>query len=180
MTMIESVKTCLSKYATFSGRASRSEFWWLILFWLLVGSALSFIDGLVFAPATFDVGSSSGDLELQYGFSTVFGLSVFIPLCAVFSRRLHDAGHSLVTGVATLLLPIPLLFLIMVVTIGLGFGDITLLGPDQSMFERMRGIVIFAVMVIPVLIPLVVLYWLVRKSENDANQFGPNPLEVTP
>ena len=32
----EAITVCFSKYATFTGRASRSEFWWFNLFWLLM------------------------------------------------------------------------------------------------------------------------------------------------
>ena len=37
MTFLESVRSSLSKYATFSGRACRSEYWWFLLFYILVG-----------------------------------------------------------------------------------------------------------------------------------------------
>jgi uncharacterized membrane protein YhaH (DUF805 family) len=36
MNFIESVKTCFSKYADFSGRATRSEYWWFVLFYTIV------------------------------------------------------------------------------------------------------------------------------------------------
>ena len=35
MTFAQSIETCFRKYATFKGRASRSEFWWFVLFWVL-------------------------------------------------------------------------------------------------------------------------------------------------
>ncbi|HAL37550.1 MAG TPA: DUF805 domain-containing protein, partial [Polaromonas sp.] len=39
----QAISTCLSKYATFSGRASRPEFWWFFLFQLLVSVAASIV-----------------------------------------------------------------------------------------------------------------------------------------
>ncbi|WP_349679213.1 DUF805 domain-containing protein [Rhodoferax sp. UBA5149] len=43
MTFQESIKICFAKYADFSGRASRSEYWWFVLFTLLVSAAASVI-----------------------------------------------------------------------------------------------------------------------------------------
>ena len=36
MNFIQSISTCMRKYVTFSGRATRSEFWWFCLFTILV------------------------------------------------------------------------------------------------------------------------------------------------
>ena len=68
MTFTESVKTCFSKFATFEGRASRSEFWWFYL--------LNFLLGMV--P----------------GINSISGLVLLIPSLAVGCRRLHDRGMS--------------------------------------------------------------------------------------
>jgi len=73
MSFIESVKTVLfQKYATFKGRASRSEYWWFALFMFLTG----FI-GLV--------------SEIING---IISLLIFIPSIAVMVRRLHDTNNS--------------------------------------------------------------------------------------
>ena len=83
MTFSEAVKTCLvDKYATFSGRATRSEYWFLVLF----GYLLAFI--IVF------VGMSVESPELMIGLSIVLGLILFIPSLSVCVRRLHDTGRS--------------------------------------------------------------------------------------
>ena len=42
-----SIKTCFSKYAVFSGRASRSEFWWFPLFGLIGGVVTAVIDVMI-------------------------------------------------------------------------------------------------------------------------------------
>ena len=60
MTFGESVRTCFSKYVDFNGVASRSEFWWFILFLVIVGVVLNFVDrmmgtavlGAIFSLAT--------------------------------------------------------------------------------------------------------------------------------
>lgn len=48
MQFLEAVQTCVvKKYCDFSGRASRSEFWWYALAYLVVSYAWSFIVGLL-------------------------------------------------------------------------------------------------------------------------------------
>ena len=73
MSFTESVKTVLfQKYATFKGRASRSEYWWFALFMFLTG-----IIGLL------------GEI-----INGIISLLIFIPSIAVTVRRLHDTNHS--------------------------------------------------------------------------------------
>jgi len=69
----QAISTCLSKYATFSGRASRSEFWWFFLFQLLVSLVTSFLGDLINGLAA---------------------LALLLPALAVGARRLHDIGKS--------------------------------------------------------------------------------------
>ena len=82
MSFTEAIKAVLNKYATFSGRARRSEYWYWILFTSVVSSGLS--AGL---RAT-DNGTFFTILE------TLFSLAVLIPGLAVTWRRLHDIGKS--------------------------------------------------------------------------------------
>lgn len=85
MTFVESIQTCFSKYADFSGRASRSEYWWWVLFVFL---------------ATMAAGIVSDKL------SALFSLAVMLPGLAVGARRLHDIDKS---GWLQLLYFIPLI-----------------------------------------------------------------------
>ena len=78
MTFGESISTCLSKYATFSGRASRSEYWWFFLF-----SNLPYI-----AVSIFDLPDAISTPGL------IFQLGMTIPLFAAGARRLHDTGTT--------------------------------------------------------------------------------------
>ncbi|MGA1838173.1 DUF805 domain-containing protein [Herbiconiux sp. 11R-BC] len=84
MTFGESISTVLRKYADFAGVASRSEFWWWILFTALVSAALN-----VFTAVPISGGSSVGAL-----LSGVWSVAVLVPNLAVGVRRLRDAGHS--------------------------------------------------------------------------------------
>jgi hypothetical protein len=71
---VDAVKTCLRKYATFSGTASRPEYWWFVLF--------NFLGSLVF--------SFTGVLALR----GLWSLVMLLPGLAVAVRRLHDTSRS--------------------------------------------------------------------------------------
>lgn len=84
MNMIEAVKSSFSKYADFSGRARRAEYWWFSLFNMIAGFVVTF--GLVFAFAE--------TVEEADLLSNVYTFAVFLPSLAVGVRRLHDTGRS--------------------------------------------------------------------------------------
>ena len=75
-----SIKTCLGKYVTFQGRASRSEFWYFALFTALVNVVLSMVAGVLG-----NLGSVLAGLVM---------LGLFLPGLAVLVRRLHDVDRS--------------------------------------------------------------------------------------
>tara|TARA_B110000438_G_scaffold252147_1_gene257022 strand:+ start:1417 stop:1806 length:390 start_codon:yes stop_codon:yes gene_type:complete len=82
----ESITTCMSKYATFQGRASRSEFWWFYLFAALIQW---------FADITFSItlGEEMGQ-EWALILSSLVSLIFVVPLLAAIARRLHDTDKS--------------------------------------------------------------------------------------
>lgn len=70
----EAIKVCFNKYVGFEGRARRSEYWWWVLFVVLVSIAL-------------------GVLELEM-VNAIFSLAILLPTLAVAVRRLHDIDKS--------------------------------------------------------------------------------------
>ncbi len=75
----------LRKYADFSGRARRSEYWYFLLFYWLIGIALVGIDALI------------GTLSFRAGvglLSTIYSVVTIVPTFAVLFRRLHDTDRS--------------------------------------------------------------------------------------
>lgn len=87
------VKRVLSHYATFAGRASRSEFWW----WTLAQALAVLVPVIIVAVITSGSSTSSGAEALQ-GLAGLWVLAVVlgtvVPTIAVTVRRLHDAGQS--------------------------------------------------------------------------------------
>ncbi len=79
-----------NKYATFSGRASRSEYWWGYL-GLAVTSTVLQIFWVVGTIALLDFGQIAALPSL---IALVAALGLIIPSIAVNVRRLHDTGKS--------------------------------------------------------------------------------------
>jgi uncharacterized membrane protein YhaH (DUF805 family) len=73
MTFQDAITTCFNKYAEFVGRARRSEYWWFVLFGIVVSLVLS---------------------PLSTSLSLLASLALLIPTVAVSVRRLHDTGRS--------------------------------------------------------------------------------------
>ena len=83
-----SVYSCFTKFATFKGRASKSEFWWFQSFCLL--SALVLV--IIFPDIEFDYRKNGSNEPPSFG--VIFRLIIFIPQISVAVRRLHDANKS--------------------------------------------------------------------------------------
>ena len=79
-----SVKTCFKKYADFSGRALRSEFWWFVLFSLLGGIVTTIIDVMILGYSIESYGPAN----------IIFTVVLILPGIAVTARRLHDVNRS--------------------------------------------------------------------------------------
>ncbi|MGO1515998.1 MAG: DUF805 domain-containing protein [Arthrobacter sp.] len=103
----QAIKRFFKKYATFSGRASRSEFWFFALFNAIVytvfyGLAIGF--GLAGSdPVTGEMGAGGAIPSLVIG---LYGLAIIIPSIALSVRRLHDGNFS---GFLYLLILVPIL-----------------------------------------------------------------------
>lgn len=79
MTFNDAIKTCiLQKYADFNGRASRSEYWWFWLFYVLASVAASIINGT----------------QGSYTLNGLIFIIFLLPNLAVATRRLHDVNRS--------------------------------------------------------------------------------------
>ncbi len=84
MNPVDSVISCMQQYVGFSGRASRSEYWWFTLATGVLSIPIAVIDGIVFG----------WNLNDPAWFSVIFNFAVFLPTLAVAIRRVHDHGMS--------------------------------------------------------------------------------------
>jgi uncharacterized membrane protein YhaH (DUF805 family) len=112
----------LRKYAVFSGRARRKEYWFFVLFYLILAIVLCAID---IATGTFNEETGFGLL------SGLLALGLLIPSLAVTVRRLHDTGR---TGWWILIGLVPLVgFIVMLVfTVLDGTPGDNRFGPDSK------------------------------------------------
>lgn len=92
----------LKKYATFSGRAQRAEYWYFTLFSAIIIIILSVLDTIT------GLYNYETDLGLL---SSIYALGILIPNIAVAVRRLHDIGKS---GWWLLLILIPIIGVIVI------------------------------------------------------------------
>ena len=156
-----SVRTCLQqKYMDFKGRASRSEFWWFVLVYV-IGAVIISLPG-------------------SYILSLIYGLAMFLPLSAAGARRLQDTGRNgmlifVPTGLSLIvqyLLPRP------------SAADMDALqsGDPAAAAEAMQQLaqsgnwgLIGLLGIVQLIVSLVFLWWLTRPSDPDTNTYGPQP-----
>ena len=108
LSFIESVKICFNKYANFSGRARRSEYWWFYLLTCIPGWILGIMTkiklGKVDELTNMAMTNYNEAMAQAQSFDTIFyivsgicgllALLLLIPSISSMARRLHDVGKS--------------------------------------------------------------------------------------
>lgn len=154
MSFGEAIKSVFSKYATFSGRARRSEFWYFYLFYILVAFGLSFL---------------SIRIPVAKYLYILFGLGVFLPYTAVTVRRLHDIGKS---GWFLLIFMVVIFLISMLMFLIIDIIAPTVEGSSMTVF------IVYSIFVLIVLaLAIWLIVWLCRDSQPGENKWGPNPKE---
>lgn len=171
MGMIEATRTCLSKFATFTGRASRSEYWWFLLAVFIVTIVLSLVDSAVF-------GTNENAGQPLTG---VFQLAMFIPLLSAAWRRLQDSGRP---GWYALL---PMLFSLAFVVLsllGIFLVSVAVEGGEPA-GEQTKGVLaiigttgLIVMGAIQMAVTILMLWWLTRPSDPGTNNYGPSPVRT--
>ena len=82
MHFVQAVNACLNRYATFTGRARRPEYWYFALFTILVGIVTATLDAAMFP------GDLAGPLN------SIASILLLLPSLAAAARRLHDTDRS--------------------------------------------------------------------------------------
>ena len=149
MGFAESVKTCLGRFATFSGRASRPEYWWFALFVALGTVILSILDSVVFGASP----------ESTKVFAPFWQLALFIPLLATGWRRLHDTGRP------------GWWLLIPMVAERAGVDPEALRGPAALL--GITGMTVAGI--VQLVLAVLMLWWLTRPGDGTDNAYGRPP-----
>lgn len=148
MNLQTAVKTCLTeKYASFAGRASRSEYWWFVLAYIIGGIIVSLI---------------------SFWLYVIYILALIVPAAAVGYRRLQDTGRQGWYIFIPMGLGLLSIFLTPAAPVVVD-GEMTQIPSTGSMG-------LFAILgVVQLVVALVFLWWLTRPSQPEANQYGPPP-----
>jgi uncharacterized membrane protein YhaH (DUF805 family) len=90
MNFQDAVKTCFQKYVTFSGRATRPEYWLFTLFNFICMVVLGLADGALFST----IDQATGAVTNSGPLGTIFTLATLLPAISVSVRRMHDIDKS--------------------------------------------------------------------------------------
>ena len=151
MSFFEAVAACFSKYIVFEGRARRSEYWFFLLFYIILNFVVDWISF-----------NSTPVIHLVYLLVTLF------PFWAVTVRRLHDTGKSGWRFFIFFIVPLVGCYASLGGAIGsLYHGD---LGIASSSLELSS---IFGLVLI--IGAILMLVWLCQDSDMGSNEYGENP-----
>ena len=178
MTFSDAIRTCFSKFFTFSGRASRPEYWFFFLFIVIWSIIAGIIDLQFFTQvAVTETETSKSVTATSTGpVQSIVSLIVFFPHLAVAWRRMHDTGRS---GLYALL---PILLILgagAVLIFGIGLASSFQHGGNLDiLFTRATFLIVIPTLIVLIVSPLMVLWWLTRPSQPGTNKYGPYPYEV--
>jgi uncharacterized membrane protein YhaH (DUF805 family) len=150
MSPVDWAKRPLQKYADFTGRAPRPEYWWYVLGLIIAGVIVGIVEGIM---------GLKGMVMGIYGpLTLLLMLATIVPSVAAGARRLHDTNRS---GWWLLLAFVPYaLMLLLRPAAGSPFGGMALFG-IASLIALICGIVVLVFLVLP--------------GTPGENRYGPNP-----
>ncbi len=86
--MVKATKEMFQKYAVFTGRTSRADFWWAFLGYILLSFVVGFVGGLIAGLVGMDPKTAPTAI------SAIWTLATLLPALGMEIRRLHDINKS--------------------------------------------------------------------------------------
>jgi uncharacterized membrane protein YhaH (DUF805 family) len=165
----EAIRTGFARSLQFSGRASRSEFWWFWLFSLLVGLGVEACGLLVGAT----------EATMDYAFAVVAVL-LFLPFWAVAWRRLHDIGLSGMVNLIHLALPLVVGLAIFAQAFlaarpGDPFANVDAIMSEVNAMADQVVAVTYLVFALLIILTVAFAWLWSRPSDPHPNRYGPPP-----
>jgi len=178
VTFSDAIRICFAKVFTYSGRASRPEYWFFFLFVVIWSVIAAIIDWQFFTQVAVVQSDEvkSVTATSNQPVQSIVALIVFFPHLAVAWRRMHDTGRS---GLFALLPLLLILGACAVLFFGIGLASSFQHGGNLDiLFTRATLLIILPTLFVLFVSPLLVLWWLTRPSQPGTNHYGPNPTEV--
>jgi uncharacterized membrane protein YhaH (DUF805 family) len=189
MNFVDAIASGFKNYFNFKGRASRSEFWYWVLFTILLSLVLGTIETVLWPAAPID----SDDLEAVLNatlsaptpLTSLANLLLFIPGLSVTARRFHDAGFS---AKWLLLLLVPAAYsifaIIGLVAIGSSYFGSELPGVEDFPVELLMSIIFLIAPIFALGFAVFVIHMIFAlkptRSFYDGNKYvEPTPLSST-
>lgn len=179
ITFIDAVRLGLQKYFVFRGTATRPEFWYFVLFTLLVSIVLSTVDSILWPQPAITEGvpleeQLATQLNSRSPLNEIGQLLLLIPSLSVTARRLHDAGFS---GKWLLLFLLPIAYAIFA-----GFGVAAMVlanGPENIDLTLVLFLVLpILALSFAIFIALVIMNAMPTRSFYNGNKYAePTPID---
>ncbi len=181
MTFVDAVQSGFKNAFNFKGAASRSEFWYWVLFTLLMSLVLSTIESAIWPPIP-SQGDWMADLDALAAqptpLTSIAALLLFIPNLSVMARRFHDAGFS---AKWLLLQIVPLAYGIFA-----GLGAFVVLANSENMeptYEELVALIFLILPIVALAIGVLVIFLVMAlrpsRSFYDGNKYvEPVPLSA--
>ena len=151
MSPVDWAKRPIQKYADFSGRAPRAEYWWYTLAIVVAAIVIGLVEGML---------GLSGAVGTYGPISLIFMLALLVPGLAVTARRLHDTNRS---GWWMLIAVVPYALMAILAVMAAGAGS-------------MAGLAGAGLVGILALIgAIVLLVFMVLPGTRGTNNYGPDP-----
>lgn len=152
------IATCLEKYFTFNGRASRSEYWFFILFTGILGILASVFDLVFFG----DFMKSSNVSPIN----TLVSLLLLFPSSAVAWRRLHDTNRSgwLIGGFYLAILGA-------IISGGLSAAQLAAKGQQESALIGV-GVMVILLLIVIIVFSVYLLIAFCQLGDKSQNNYG--------
>lgn len=181
MSFVDAVQSGFKNYFNFKGRASRSEFWYWVLFTILLSLVLGTIEGVIW-PAPVSSGDWMQDLDSFAGqptpFTSIASFLLLIPNLSVTARRFHDAGFS----AKWLFLQLgPLAYAVFA---GIGvFTVVANAGSEELSYEAIMSLIFLILPIVAMAMAVLVIYLVMAlrpsRSFYDGNKYvEPTPLSA--
>ena len=158
----DAIRRGFRNYFTFSGRATRAETWWWVLFTIIGSLIFGAIDGFI------------GIAGVPGVFQLIFGLATLIPSLAVSVRRLHDINR------AAWWLFLPFGSWIMSF-IGSGILLVSFLILDNVLILTVLGFtILIGFGILGVSASIILIVWAIKRGDKGPNKYGPDPRQEAP